>query len=112
MYYIRTADRLQRTARWMEDLDGGIDHVREVVVDDSLGLAAELEAAMAAHVDNYEDEWAATLATRSDCAASAPSSTRRARMTAASRSTASPGSRNAARRGPPPPQNWPTPTRC
>ncbi|MGN6426673.1 MAG: nitrite reductase large subunit NirB [Leifsonia sp.] len=61
MYYIRTADRLQRTARWMEDLDGGIDHVREVVVDDSLGLGAELEAAMAHHIDTYEDEWAATL---------------------------------------------------
>jgi nitrite reductase (NADH) large subunit len=62
MYYIRTADRLQRTARWMEDLDGGIDHVRAVVVEDSLGLGDELEQAMAAHVDNYEDEWAATLA--------------------------------------------------
>ncbi len=61
MYYIRTADRLQRTARWMEDLDGGLDHVRAVVVEDSLGLAAELEAAMARHVDTYEDEWAATL---------------------------------------------------
>ena len=61
MYYIRTADRLQRTARWMEELPGGIDHVREVVVEDSLGLAADLEAAMAQHVDNYEDEWAATL---------------------------------------------------
>ena len=61
MYYIRTADRLQRTARWMEDLDGGVEHVREVVVDDALGLAAELEAAMAKHVDTYEDEWAATL---------------------------------------------------
>jgi len=62
MYYIRTADRMQRTARWMEDLDGGIDHVHEVVVNDSLGLAEELEAAMGTHVDNYEDEWAATLA--------------------------------------------------
>jgi nitrite reductase (NADH) large subunit len=62
MYYIRTADRLQRTARWMEDLDGGIDHVREVVVEDSLRLGAELEESMAKHVDNYEDEWAATLA--------------------------------------------------
>jgi nitrite reductase (NADH) large subunit len=61
MYYIRTADRMQRTARWMEELPGGIDHVRDVVVDDSLGLAADLEAAMALHVDNYEDEWAATL---------------------------------------------------
>ncbi|MFC0678624.1 nitrite reductase large subunit NirB [Lysobacter korlensis] len=62
MYYIRTADRLQRTARWMEDLDGGLDHVRDVVVHDSLGLADELEQAMAKHVENYEDEWAATLA--------------------------------------------------
>jgi nitrite reductase (NADH) large subunit len=62
MYYIRTADRLQRTARWMEDLEGGIDHVRDVVVNDSLGLADELEQAVAKHVDTYEDEWAATLA--------------------------------------------------
>jgi nitrite reductase (NADH) large subunit len=62
MYYIRTADRLQRTARWMDDLEGGLDHVREVVVEDSLGLADELEAAMATHVEGYEDEWAATLA--------------------------------------------------
>ncbi|MFB0833836.1 nitrite reductase large subunit NirB [Arthrobacter halodurans] len=62
MYYIRTADRLQRTAHWMADLDGGIDHVRAVVVGDSLGLGEELEAAMARHVESYEDEWAATLA--------------------------------------------------
>jgi nitrite reductase (NADH) large subunit len=62
MYYIRTADRLQRTARWQEDLEGGIDHVRDVVVNDSLGIAADLEAAMASHVDVFEDEWAATLA--------------------------------------------------
>ena len=62
MYYIRTADRLQRTARWIEELPGGLDHVRDVVVHDSLGLAADLEAAMARHVDTYEDEWAATLA--------------------------------------------------
>lgn len=62
MYYIRTADRLQRTARWQEELDGGLEHVRQVVVEDSLGIAAELEAAMATHVEHYEDEWAATLA--------------------------------------------------
>ncbi|WP_104084427.1 nitrite reductase large subunit NirB [Cryobacterium sp. Y11] len=62
MYYIRTADRMQRTARWMEDLGGGLEHVRDVVINDSLDLADELEQAMLAHVDNYEDEWAATLA--------------------------------------------------
>ncbi|MEZ2371974.1 nitrite reductase large subunit NirB [Arthrobacter sp. RCC_34] len=61
MYYIRTADRLQRTARWQEELDGGLDHVRQVVVEDSLGIASELESAMAQHVESYEDEWAATL---------------------------------------------------
>ena len=51
MYYIRTADRLQRTAPWVESLEGGLDRVREVVVDDALGLGTELEAAMARHVD-------------------------------------------------------------
>jgi nitrite reductase (NADH) large subunit len=61
MYYIRTADRLQRTARWQEELEGGLDHVREVVCNDSLGIAEELEQAMAQHIGNYEDEWAATL---------------------------------------------------
>jgi nitrite reductase (NADH) large subunit len=60
--YVRSADRLQRTSAWIESLDGGIDHVRRVVVDDSLGLGAELEAAMAAHVDAYRCEWAETLA--------------------------------------------------
>jgi nitrite reductase (NADH) large subunit len=59
-YYIRTADRLQRTASWVEGL--GIDHVRAVVLDDALGLGAELEADIARHVESYEDEWAATLA--------------------------------------------------
>jgi nitrite reductase (NADH) large subunit len=61
MYYIRTADRLQRTSTWVASLDGGLDRVREVVVDDALGLGAELEAEMARHVDTYFDEWAATL---------------------------------------------------
>jgi len=61
MYYIRTADRLQRTAPWVDSLDGGLDRVKAVVVDDVLGLGAELEAAMAAHVDSYFDEWKATI---------------------------------------------------
>ena len=61
MYYIRTADRLQRTAPWIDSLEGGLDRVREVVVDDALGLGSELEAAMARHVEDYRDEWADTL---------------------------------------------------
>jgi nitrite reductase (NADH) large subunit len=61
MFYIRTADRLERTSAWLERIEGGLDHVREVVVEDSLGLCDELESLMAAHVDNYRDEWAQTL---------------------------------------------------
>ena len=61
MYYIRTADRLQRTAPWVDSLDGGLDRVRAVVVDDELGLGSELEAAMDRHVAAYTDEWKATL---------------------------------------------------
>ena len=62
MFYIRTADRLQRTASWLESLDGGLDYLRSVIVDDSLGIGGELDAAMARHVERYEDEWAAVLA--------------------------------------------------
>ncbi|MFC9355538.1 nitrite reductase large subunit NirB [Rhodococcus sp. NPDC057014] len=61
MFYIRTADRLQRTAPWVESLDGGLDHLKAVVCEDSLGIAAELEAAMAKHVLGYKDEWAGVL---------------------------------------------------
>ena len=62
MYYVRTADRLQRTAPWLESVEGGIEAVRGVVLHDTLGIGADLDAAMAAHVATYEDEWAATLA--------------------------------------------------
>jgi nitrite reductase (NADH) large subunit len=61
MYYIRTADRLQRTAAWLEGLDGGLDYLRRVIVDDALGLCAELDAAMARHVESYVDEWRSTV---------------------------------------------------
>ncbi|HSV64835.1 MAG TPA: nitrite reductase large subunit NirB [Mycobacteriales bacterium] len=62
MFYIRTADRLQRTASWLTSLDGGLDYLRRVIVDDDLGLAAELDAAMGRHVASYSDEWRDTLA--------------------------------------------------
>src|SRR3546814_2744554 len=56
MYYIRTADRLQRTAPWLEELEGGLDGLRGVIFDDSLGICADLDAAMAAHVEAYRSE--------------------------------------------------------
>ncbi|MFG2908930.1 nitrite reductase large subunit NirB [Kitasatospora sp. NPDC048286] len=62
MFYIRTADRLERTSVWLERLEGGLDHLRAVVLDDSLGIAAELDELMIRHIGTYRDEWAATLA--------------------------------------------------
>ncbi|NHU84987.1 FAD-dependent oxidoreductase [Kocuria sp. JC486] len=66
MYYIRTADKLQRTARWLEDLDeeygDAMAHLKSVLIDDSLGICADLEADMERQIEGYQDEWAATLA--------------------------------------------------
>lgn len=61
MFYIRTADRLQRTARWLEELEGGLDYLREVVIQDKLGLGDELEDQMQMLVDTYECEWKKTI---------------------------------------------------
>ncbi|WP_397474949.1 nitrite reductase large subunit NirB [Pusillimonas sp.] len=61
MLYIRTADRLQRTATWREELEGGLNYLKQVVLQDSLGIAQELEAQMQALVNAYECEWARTL---------------------------------------------------
>jgi len=62
MFYIRTADRLQRTAVWQESIEGGLDHIRDVVCGDSLRIGADLDAAMDRHVAGYQDEWAGVLA--------------------------------------------------
>ncbi len=58
IYYLRTAKPLMRTARWLEELGGGLDQLRRVVVDDALGIAAQLEADMQELVDSYRCEWA------------------------------------------------------
>jgi nitrite reductase (NADH) large subunit len=57
MFYIRTADRLQRTAVWLDNLEGGLEYLKQVVIEDKLGIAAELEADMAGVVATYECEW-------------------------------------------------------
>ncbi len=61
MFYIRTADRLQRTSTWRESLDGGLDYLKKVILEDSLGLGAELEEQMQQVIDRYECEWANAL---------------------------------------------------
>ncbi|HSJ96054.1 MAG TPA: nitrite reductase large subunit NirB, partial [Myxococcota bacterium] len=62
MFYIQTASPLQRTAPWLESLDGGLAYLRKVVVDDSLGIAAQLEADMRTLVDSYRCEWKEVVA--------------------------------------------------
>lgn len=57
MFYVQTADRLQRTSVWMENLDGGLDYLQQVVIEDSLGIAEQLERQMQHVVDTYECEW-------------------------------------------------------
>ncbi|WP_028785706.1 nitrite reductase large subunit NirB [Terracoccus sp. 273MFTsu3.1] len=61
MFYVRTADRLQRTAPWLDALEGGLEHLKAVVCEDSLGIADDLEGAMGRHVEGYRDEWKAVL---------------------------------------------------
>ncbi len=61
MFYIKTADRLQRTSVWMENLEGGLDYLKEVIIEDSLGIADELESQMAHIVSTYQCEWKTTI---------------------------------------------------
>lgn len=57
MFYVQTADRLQRTSVWRDNLEGGLDYLKSVIVEDSLGIATELERRMAHVVETYQDEW-------------------------------------------------------
>lgn len=57
MFYIKTADRLHRTATWVENMEGGIEYVKQVVIEDSLGLGEELEQQMQTLHDGYKCDW-------------------------------------------------------
>ncbi|MEY4767066.1 MAG: hypothetical protein RI907_3739 [Pseudomonadota bacterium] len=63
MFYVRTADRLQRTSTWRENLEGGLDYLKDVLIADKLGIAAELEAQMQHVVDTYQCEWKTAVTT-------------------------------------------------
>ena len=63
MFYVRTADRLQRTSTWRDNLEGGLDYLKGVLLRDTLGLAAELEAQMQQVVDRYQCEWKTAVTT-------------------------------------------------
>ncbi len=61
MFYCRTADRLQRTSVWLENLEGGLEYLKQVVIDDKLDLASELENDMANVIATYQCEWKTTI---------------------------------------------------
>ena len=61
MFYVKTADRLQRTSVWMDNLEGGLAYLQDVVINDALGINGELEAQMDAVVDAYQCEWKTTI---------------------------------------------------
>ncbi len=61
MFYIRTADRLQRTSVWMDNLEGGLAYLQQVIIEDKLDLASELEEQMAHIVATYQCEWRTTV---------------------------------------------------
>ena len=61
VFYIRTADKLERTSTWFNKLEGGLEYLQQVIIEDSLGIAEELEAQMQHHVDTYQCEWKATI---------------------------------------------------
>ncbi|MGB5446358.1 MAG: nitrite reductase large subunit NirB [Psychromonas sp.] len=61
MFYIRTADKVTRTSVWLDNLEGGIDYVKEVVINDKLGINDQLEKDMAAAIDSFQCEWTTTL---------------------------------------------------
>ncbi len=61
IFYVRTADRLQRTSVWMENMEGGLDYLKSVVIDDKLKISASLEIQMQHVVDNYQCEWKTTI---------------------------------------------------
>jgi len=61
MFYIKTADPLTRTATWLNKLDGGMAYLKNVIINDSLGIGTELEAAMEQHMNTYECEWKAAI---------------------------------------------------
>lgn len=57
MFYVKTAEPLTRTAGWFNKLEGGLDYLKEVVIEDSLGICDELEAMMQNQVDTFHCEW-------------------------------------------------------
>ncbi|CAK9886533.1 MAG: Nitrite reductase [NAD(P)H] [Candidatus Erwinia impunctatus] len=61
MFYIRTADKLQRTSLWLENMEGGIHYLKSVIIDDSLGINQIMEQELATLRAHFRCEWKETV---------------------------------------------------
>ncbi len=61
IFYVRTADKLQRTSVWMENMEGGLDYLKSIVIDDKLGVCDQFETQMQHVIDTYQCEWKTTI---------------------------------------------------
>jgi nitrite reductase (NADH) large subunit len=61
MFYVHTADRLQRTSVWMDNMEGGLEYLKSVIIEDKLGICEELEAEMQHIINTYQCEWKTTI---------------------------------------------------
>lgn len=61
MFYIRTADKLQRTSTWLDNMEGGLEYIQDVIINDRLGIADELEKEMGHVINTYQCEWKTTI---------------------------------------------------
>ncbi|MCK5889929.1 MAG: nitrite reductase large subunit NirB [Methylococcales bacterium] len=61
IFYIRSADRMQRTSVWMENMEGGLDYLKSIVIDDKLNICDKLEEQMQRVIDTYQCEWKTTI---------------------------------------------------
>ncbi|KAF3976864.1 MAG: nitrite reductase large subunit [Methylococcales symbiont of Iophon sp. n. MRB-2018] len=61
VFYVRSADRMQRTSIWMENMEGGLDYLKSIVIEDKLNICDKLEAQMQHVIDTYQCEWKTTI---------------------------------------------------
>jgi nitrite reductase (NADH) large subunit len=57
MFYVKTAEPLQRTASWLDKLEGGLAYLKSVVIDDVLGMNEQFEQEMQHVIATYQCEW-------------------------------------------------------
>jgi nitrite reductase (NADH) large subunit len=61
MFYIKTAEPLNRTSTWLNKLEGGLEYLKKVIIEDQLGICSQLETEMQQTLSQYYCEWKAVV---------------------------------------------------